>query len=135
MSTLQSDKQEILDRIIREENISKEDAEKTLRRNIQNIKHIITLWDYFLWCKKCNLLNDFVLEEENHKRMLNIIKEKPYYDKSPYLSLSVHDVILMSDDITYTRYVKERDVKKKHPLHSIFLLDKKEMDFIQSILQ
>jgi len=135
MVTTDSDKQKILNRIIRQEKITSKEAEKVLNSNIQNVKCIVTLWDYFLWCKENKILTTCVLNEESHSRILEIIKHKPYYDKSPYLSMSVHDAVLMSDSITYERYVQERGVKKKYPLHKVFLLDKKEQEYIQSLLQ
>lgn len=127
-------KQDILNKIIRKENIPRKEAEKILKNNIQNIKHIIVLWDYFIWCKDNDVFTPFSMNEDNHKKVLEIIKEKPYYDKSRYLSLSAHDVTVMSNNDTYMKYIEERGIEKKHPLHSIFLISKKEMDYIQSII-
>lgn len=131
---MNTDRQDIINRICKKENMSKKEAEKILKKSVLDIKHILVLWDYHLWSKENNLLNPFILKSDNHKKVFDIIKSKPYYDKSKYLTISEQHIVLMSDDIAYQRYIKEKNITNKYPLHKIFLLHKKEMDFIQSIL-
>ena len=88
--------------IERNEAISRDKAEKLLRKLERDTRNIIALWGYVTWAKQNNLL----LGGPNIEEAFDL-SDKPYGKGSPYLSLNIWDVIDLLNGRTFNKYVRE----------------------------